>query len=137
MPLIPPAPETIASAGGAGSEAPSGFDFFVIPSTRRIKGYLLSRDELFQLGGIGVLTTVCFSVGGTYINRSFDIGKDLEFAQEIPSETRIRWETKEVEYWNFALIFLALGAVVFLAGGAKVISILRTSKHRAGEAQNG
>jgi hypothetical protein len=94
-----------------------------------VKGYPLSRDELFGVGGAGVLATTCFSIGGTLVGRSFDIQADLEMAQGVSPEIKARWETRESDAWAFGLIILAIGLVCFLAGSAKIISIIRSTKH--------
>jgi hypothetical protein len=112
---------------GGGSRLGSTHE--IISGVRRVKGYPLSRDELFELGGAGILATTCFSIGGTNLNRSFDIQKDLEIAQGIPPEIKVRWETKEADAWVYGWLFFIIGIVCFLAGGAKVISIIRSTRH--------
>jgi hypothetical protein len=94
-----------------------------------VKGYPVTRDELFGLGGAGLLATVCFSIGGNYINRSYDIQKDLELTQGLPPELKARWEAKEADAWHFGLVLAIIGAVAILVGGAKILSIIRSTEH--------
>lgn len=89
----------------------------------------MTKSELFELGGIGFITTACFSVGINYINRGYDIGKDLEFTKDIPNELRIRWTTKGEQDYVFGSILLVVGVIAFLAGGAKIWQIIRSTDH--------
>ncbi|SRR6266849_2241307 len=114
----PPPPNRIA---GSTHETISG--------ERRVKGYPVTRDELWELGAGGALTTICFSVAGTYINRSYDIQRELELTQGLPQDTIIRWKTKGEGDWYFGLTALVLGAILFAAGGAKIYSIIRSTSH--------
>lgn len=104
----------------------------ILPGERRVKGYPVTRDELFGLGGAGLLATVCFSVGGNMINRSLDIQKDLELAQELPKPIIARWETRQEDAWSFGILLLVIGAVAIAVGGAKIWSIIRSTEHPNG-----
>ena len=94
-----------------------------------MKEYPVTRDELFELGGIGVATTICFSVGGSYMSRSVDIQRDLELSQQLPSDVVVRWQTKEIDYWYFGIAIVFIGVVALALGGAKIFSIMRSTKH--------
>jgi hypothetical protein len=94
-----------------------------------VKGYPLTRDELFELGGGGLLATTFFSLGGSCIGTSLDIQKSLEMAQTISPELKARWETKEADYWLFGIVFIAIGLGLLVAGGAKLVSIIRSTRH--------
>jgi hypothetical protein len=107
----------------------AGSNYYVLHGARKVKAYPVTRDELFGLGGAGVIATICFSVGGNYLNRSYDIGKDLELTVGVPPELKARWQSKEADYFTFGLIIFAIGVAAFIAGGVKVISIIMTTDH--------
>ena len=97
-----------------------------------MKGYPVTRDELFGLGGAGFIATVCFSLGGNYLNRAYDIKKDLELAQGVPNDLKVRWETKAEGDFTFGVVIIVIGAAAILAGGAKIISIIWSTGHPNG-----
>ena len=101
----------------------------MLSGSRRVKGYPVTRDELFGIGGAGLLATTCFSIGGGLVGRSFDIQKDLDFNKEVPVEIRVRWQTKETDYLWFGSVLILIGVVAIVAGGAKVLSIINSTKH--------
>lgn len=113
---------------GGGGDAEGGVPVGVA-GERRVKGYLVTRDELIELGGAGLLATLCFSFGGKYINRSFDIQKDLELTQGLPPDLISRWQTKASDDWDFGLLCSIVGIVLLSAGGAKVLSIIFSTRH--------
>ncbi len=94
-----------------------------------MKAYPVTRDELFGIGGAGLVATFCFSLGTNYLNRAYDINKDLELAQGIPPELKVRWQTKADADWTFGIIIVVIGVVAILGGGAKVLSIIRSTDH--------
>jgi heme O synthase-like polyprenyltransferase len=94
-----------------------------------VKGYPVTRDELFGLGGVGLLATFCFSVGGNYMNRSFDISKDIELAQGVPEPLVARWKAKSEDAFLFGSVLIAVGVITIFVGGAKVLSIIRSTEH--------
>jgi hypothetical protein len=107
----------------------TGHTLEIVAGERRVKGYLVTRDELIGLGGTGLLATLAFSYGGRYINRSYDIQKDLELTQGLPPELTARWQTKSADDWDFGVLCIIVGIVVLLAGGAKVLSVIFSTNH--------
>jgi hypothetical protein len=139
-----PAPTQVAQSGGAPPQPQikstptppavrrsraGGSIHETISGVRRVKAYPVTRDELLGLGGVGIVTTFCFSVGSSYIKRSFDIHKDLEFNQQLPSDLIVKWQTTEMDDWLFGFFFFAIGVLAFILGGAKIFSIMRSTEH--------
>ncbi|HTV36876.1 MAG TPA: hypothetical protein VMF12_10650, partial [Xanthobacteraceae bacterium] len=60
-----------------------------------MKAYPVTKDELFEIGGVGLLTTAFFSFGGNFIASSFELQAELELNQGIPSPTVAKWQTRE------------------------------------------
>jgi hypothetical protein len=106
-----------------------GSTYEVVSGARRVKGYPITRDELTALSGTGLLATVCFSIGGTYVNRSYEIQRDLELTQGVSTKLRARWEAKEADAWTFGLIMLVIGTLLVIAGGAKIWSVIWSTEH--------
>src|SRR5579863_8170257 len=86
----------------------------IIPGVRRVKGYPVTRDELLSLSGSGILGSLCFSIGGKYLDRSYDISKDLEFSQGLPDTLIVRWKTKAEDDQYIGWSFIFIGIVAFL-----------------------
>lgn len=122
----PPTPprKPRSAAGGSGAHSHQ-----IVSGARRVKGYPVTRDELFGLGGVGLLTTVCFSAGGNFISRSYDIEKDLALSQGVSDALKARWEAKAQDAWLFGAILIAVGLVTVFVGGAKIFSIIRSTEH--------
>jgi hypothetical protein len=97
-----------------------------------VKGYPVTRDELFTLAGVGLLSSACFGVGVNFIDRSIDLMADLEINQGIPQEIMVRWATREYDYWYFGLVLVAIGIAAAIAGGIKILSIIRSTEHPNG-----
>ena len=57
---------------------------------RSMKGYTVTKHELFELGGGGVVSSICFSAAGTYFNSAKDGQRSLDLAaglgQKVPEE---------------------------------------------------
>ena len=94
-----------------------------------MKGYPVTRDELFTLGGASLLSSGAFSVGLNFVNRSLDLQKDLELNQGIPPVILTRWQTREADYWTFGVVLMVLGVSFAVAGGLKILSIIRSTAH--------
>lgn len=120
-------PTATASGGRPGERIGSTHD--VISGARSVKGYPVTRDELFGLGGAGFLATTCFSIGGNYLTRYYDIQKDLELSQGVPEKIVIKWQAKSDQDWTFGVILIAIGVAAIIFGGAKIISIILSTKH--------
>lgn len=133
---------TTASAGSAGASTGSvnprppsrrrspGTGFDRQPGRRPMKEYPLTREELISLGGVGVLATTCFSVGGGFVTRSLDITKDLELAQGVPPPIVARWQARADDSLTFGIIFIVIGVVSLLYGGWRVTDIIRSTEHQ-------
>jgi len=147
-PLSPAGPTGPISGGSSGTEiqqqgvtGPSGppriqrrrrsggSTLQIMSGERRVKGYPISRDELFTLGGVGALASACFGVGVSLVERSFDLQANLELSRGVAPEIVARWETRETDYWIFGLVLLAFGVGAMIAGGAKILSIMRSTEH--------
>ncbi len=63
------------------------------------------------------------------MSRSVDIQRDLELSQQLPSDVVVRWQTKEIDYWYFGIAIVFIGVVALALGGAKIFSIMRSTKH--------
>lgn len=95
-----------------------------------MKGYPVTKDELYTLGGAGFIATLCFSGGANYLNRSFEIQKSLELAQGVPPQALIeKWKARESDAFTFGLALCAIGAVLVLFGGAKIFGIIKQTEH--------
>jgi hypothetical protein len=101
-----------------------------MPGARRLKGYPVTADELWELGGIGLGTSLCFSFGTSFLTQYFGIKKDLEFSQGLPPEVVIRWKTVQGYDLALSIVLFLIGVLVFLFGGAKIYRILRSTEHR-------
>lgn len=112
--------------------SPPGSTYQIVAGLRTVKGYPVTRDELYGLGGAGFIATVCFSLGGNYLNRSYDIRKDLELTPGVSAEMKMRWETKASDDLFFGVIIMIIGVVAILAGGAKILSIIKATDHPNG-----
>lgn len=119
--------EPTAAAGGGGERIGSTHD--VISGARSVKGYPITRDELFGLGGAGFVATAGFSLGGNYLTRYYDIQKDLDMAQGLPDRIVVKWQTKAEQDWTFGILLIIFGIVAIFAGGAKITSIILSTKH--------
>lgn len=100
-----------------------------LPGRRTVKEYPVDRDELFELGGAGLLTTLFFSIGFSLLSRYLELVKDLEFERDLPKELIARWSAIRDDAYTGAAIFISCGIVVFLVGGAKIWSIIRSTEH--------
>ena len=101
---------------------------------RGVKGYPVSRDELLGLGGVGLGATLCFSAGFSYLTRSADIGRNLEFSSAItekglPDKLVAKWEAKSEDAFTFGCILIVVGIIAVVAGGAKIWSIIDSTEH--------
>jgi hypothetical protein len=100
-----------------------------MPGARRVKGYPITRDELFTLGGVGVLASAFFGFGANFISRSFDLAANLDLSAGISAEIIERWHTREYDFWYFGLVLLGLGILIAVFGGAKIWSIIYSTEH--------
>jgi hypothetical protein len=100
-----------------------------LKGVRTVKEYTVDRDELLTLGGTGVVSTLCFSGGGIYLNRAFDIRKDLEFTRDLPAPLAAKWTERADNAEIFGIILLGIGVVVLLSFGAKLWSIFHSTSH--------
>ena len=112
-----------------GSRSATGSTYQTLSGVRRVKAYPVTRDELFGLGGAGFIATVAFSIGTNYLNRSYDIRKDLELSYGVPPDLKIRWDTRATDDLFFGWIIILIGIAAILAGGAKILSIIRSTDH--------
>lgn len=96
---------------------------------RRVKGYPVTRDELFTLGGVGVIASAFFGFGANFVSRSFDLAANLDLSSGVSKEIIERWQTREWDFWYMGLVLLGLGALIALAGGAKIWSIIWSTEH--------
>lgn len=94
-----------------------------------MKEYPVTFDELIELGSIGLVSTVLFSLGGMYLNRSWDMQKDLELSQGLPERLVGKWEARADDAWFFGILLCLVGALAVLGGGAKIWSIVRSTRH--------
>lgn len=102
-----------------------------MPGIRTAKGYPLTKDELISLGGIGAGTTAAFTVGSFSLQYYLDVGLNLALAQGIPEKVQAYYEAARGSSLWIAVAFYVLGVVLFVAGGLKVIGIMRQTKHNA------
>jgi hypothetical protein len=96
---------------------------------RRVKGYPVTRDELFTLGGVGLLTSAFLGFGSNLVSRSFDLAASLDLSPGVAPEMVERWHTREYDFWYIGLILLLLGAMSATFGGAKIWSIIHSTDH--------
>jgi hypothetical protein len=107
----------------------SGSSYQIISGERRVKGYPITRDELFTLGGLSVLASGFFGFGGNFVSRSFDLQVSIELSTGVAPEVIARWMTREYDYWYFGLVLLLFGIFAAIAGGAKIWSIIDSTRH--------
>ena len=94
-----------------------------------MKGYPITRDELFTLGGVGLATSAFLGVGGNLVGRSFDLQANIELSPDVKPELIAKWETREYDFWYIGLILLVFAAGLALTGGLKIWSIINSTDH--------
>jgi len=57
---------------------------------------------------------------------------NIELSPGVQPEIVARWQTREADFWIFGLILLALGVLITIAGGAKILSIMKSTEHPDG-----
>lgn len=147
---VPSPPGSIAAGGGAPSSqaaggtgtspqtsagsqprrrAAAGISYRIMSGARRVKGYPVTRDELFTLGGVGLLASICFGLGANFVFSSFGLQENLELSQGITPVLLSKWQTRETDYWYFGLVLLILAIAFAVAGGTKIWSIIHSTEH--------
>ena len=74
-----------------------------------MKAYPITEGELSQILGIGLLATICFSVGAGFLGFALDVTKDLSLAPELPPAVTGFWEAAQTTSW-------IAGGVLFVVG---------------------
>jgi hypothetical protein len=98
---------TSPRAGRASSPRPraaAGSSYQIMSGARRVKGYPVTRDELFTLGGVGLLTSAFLGFGSNLVSRSFDLAASLDLSPGVAPEMVERWHTREYDFWYIGLI---------------------------------
>ena len=57
---------------------------------------------------------------------------NIELSPGVQPEIVARWQTREADFWIFGLILLALGVLITIAAGAKILSIMKSTEHPDG-----
>ena len=102
------------------------------PGKRIMKGYPVSKNELYELGGVGLLSTLCFSTGFSYLNQAATTRRDLELfkaVKGIPDPLIARWEASSESAQTFGIIAVAIGVIAVIAGGAKIWNVINSTDH--------
>lgn len=101
----------------------------IIPGHAEVKGYPVSGDELWLLGGIGGFSTACFSGASGLVGYYVNTGVNLALAQGVAENIVSSYQTSRSWALAGALIFFVLGAGATVLGGLKVRAIINRTKH--------
>jgi hypothetical protein len=96
---------------------------------RTVKEYPLDQDELWELGGLGLVTTMFFSAASACFGVWINIQMSLDLAEGADPFKVGLWQANMTwSKWG-AIVFTVLGTVSLLGGGIKVWRIIANTKH--------
>jgi hypothetical protein len=84
---------------------------------------------LLEVGSLGFFATTAISLGGAFIGASFEIEQNLELSQGVPKDVEAHWQAKEADAFLFGFVLIGIAIVAAAFGGAKVLSIIRSTEH--------
>ncbi len=74
-----------------------------------MKAYLITKGEFGQLFGVGVIATICFSLGVGLFGFALDVTKDLSFAPGLPEGVTSFWDAVRTFSWYSGGFLLIAG----------------------------
>lgn len=134
-------PASLSAAGGTGTNAPStsaasrrprrpaGTGFVRSPGRRVMKEYPLTEGEMRELGAVGVITTLLFSLGTGCWGFVLNVSMNVAFSSGIPKDVLIFWSTLRCVAIISAIILYICGIIGFIYGGYRVTKIKRGTEH--------
>jgi len=96
-----------------------------------MKEYPVTFNELIGLGGVGIIATIIFSVGGTCLSTWWQLKQQFDFTMDV--------DKAKAEYWHGVMdialplgcALIGIGIIIVCLGGAVVANILRDTDHEA------
>jgi len=94
-----------------------------------MKEYPLTKGELYNLGTIGGLSAVFFSLATGLFGFATTITKDIAFSSSVPETVIVYYSTLR-DFAFYGSAFSAFVGVIFLvAGGLRVRQIIKETMH--------
>lgn len=100
-----------------------------IPGVRRVKEYPLTKAEMHQLQGIGLIATVCISLSTGIVGFLIDIQKDLSLSENAPPKAVSFWSGVWWAALVAAIILFFLGLFAIWRGQTRIQEIEDETDH--------
>ena len=130
--------ETPKVVGDTGTSAKSpakrvrrhtGFD--TKPGRRAMKEYVVTKSELYELGGVGLFATLFFSVASAFGGFAVDASRDLAFNATAAKEALAFWGAMRTAATIVTIVFFVFGVLLIVYGGFRLNGILEETTHEA------
>jgi hypothetical protein len=114
--------------GNRKNDNKTGSTITYVPGQRVIKQYPITEGELTEIFGIGILSSVCFTIGTGVIAFGINLYKDGILAQGLDERTvdLIKWSSWGC--FGFGALFLIVGVVAFIKNNLLIQGIKKETK---------
>jgi hypothetical protein len=94
-----------------------------------VKDYPVTGPEIWQLGGVGLAGTICFSLASWFLGKSFDLYSQLKLSRGASIEGTEYIRGMLTGFVPAGCIFFLFGMVSFVIGGFSVHRIISETRH--------